>query len=158
MNLLNLIATLTLDDSQYREALKKDSSEAKKTSEKTEQANKRTVRSFLKFLAIIVLVTAAIVKLTKNSLNYSKSVVDGAKKMGMSTEAYQKWLTAAKSVGASQDDLNEGMENLNQLLTDASNGSAEAIVALSKLGLSYDDLKDKSPEEQMKAVIEAFAT
>lgn len=156
MNLLNLVATLTLEDSQYRQALGEDSKAAEKSSKKTEAATKKTVRAFLKYLAIIIAVTAAFVKLTKNAIDYGNSVNDNSKAMGMSAEAYQKWLLAAESVGASQEDLNSSMSSLNDLLTEASNGGADAIITLSKLGLSYDDLKDKSPDERMRMVITAL--
>jgi phage-related protein len=154
MNIFNLVATLVMDDSDYRKKLKEDSAETKKDTEKTEGFNRKKLHSFLKIVAVIAAVTAAIVKLTKATMAYGNTVTQGATQTGMSTEAYQKWLLTAESVGATQSDLNSAMSSFSDLLKSASNGEADATIALDKLGLSYADFKSLSPEEQFKLIVE----
>jgi hypothetical protein len=156
MNLLNIIATLTLQDSDYKKKLAEDTKATEKDTSKTEASNKKKLRSFLKVVAIVAALITAVVKLSKATIAYGNSISKGAKETNMSNEAYQKWLLTAESVGASQSDLNSGFASMNDLLKGASDGEASSMIALNKLGLSYTDFQNLKPEDQLKLLVNTF--
>lgn len=76
-----------------------------------------------------------------------------SQKIGISAQAYQEWQYVFDRSGASIDGLQMGMKTLSGVITQAGNGSKEAAAKLAAIGLSYDDIKNKSPDDQLALVI-----
>ena len=76
-----------------------------------------------------------------------------SEKIGISTKAYQEWGYILGQNGADVDILQMGIKTLSSAIFDASNGSQSAIDKFEYLGLSIDDLKNKSQEEIFDTVI-----
>ena len=75
---------------------------------------------------------------------------------GMSAEAYQEWGYVLQRNGASADSLSSWMKKLNNNVDDAVSGSDKAIEKFTRLGISVDDLQNKSREEVFSEVITAL--
>ena len=63
---------------------------------------------------------------------------------------------AFTNAGSSADAVGPMINKLQKFMIDASNGSDKNVAALKTLGLTYDDLKDKSPTEQLALISEGF--
>lgn len=156
MNLFNLIATLTLDSSQYKAGMKDARTDVNKTEKTSDAANKKMGRSFLKLAAIVAALVAVFAKLMKSTASYGSTVTKSAASLGVSTEAYQELLGVMKLMGGSADDLDSAMSGLNDTVKKASEGDADATAALAELGLTYSDFAGMSNEEIFNTIVTAL--
>jgi hypothetical protein len=60
--------------------------------------------------------------------------------------------------GAGADKVGPAINKLQKFMEDAAQGSEKNTEALTRLGLSYDDLKGKTPTEQMQMLAERIST
>lgn len=78
-----------------------------------------------------------------------------ADRLGLSTQALTGLQHAAEQTGASTEQLNMGLQRMTRRIGQvAATGSGEAKVALDQLGISIDDLKNKSPDQQFAMIAE----
>ncbi len=75
-----------------------------------------------------------------------------SKRIGVAAEEYQKLTFAARRSGASNDDIEKSIKRLSSTIFDLEAGLSEPKRAFDALGLSLDDVKGKSPEEQFKII------
>ncbi|MEM9354136.1 MAG: hypothetical protein AAGA92_14090 [Planctomycetota bacterium] len=89
------------------------------------------------------------------------SVGDALDKMaartGLTVEALSELSFAAEQSGASGELLEKGVRGLQNTLRNAERGGKRAADNFGALGLSFADLKNLSPEEQLKAVADGLA-
>lgn len=81
-----------------------------------------------------------------------------ADQLGFTTEQLVGLQHAADLAGVSSDELSAGMRRMLKNISDAGNGLATAKRSLDDLGLSQAKLEGMSPDEQFKAIADAFAT
>ena len=81
-----------------------------------------------------------------------------ADKLGLTTEALTAYQFAAKIVGVEQGQLETGFAKLQRSVGDARNGLTTAKRAFADLGLTYEDIINLSPEEQIKTIADAFTS
>lgn len=79
-----------------------------------------------------------------------------SQKICISAESYQKWGYVFERCGADVNNLQTGMKKLSTVITDAAGGSDSAAEKLAAVGLSIEDLNDKSQDEQLQLVITAL--
>jgi len=156
MNLFDLVATLRLDTTQYEKELGASAEKAKGFGSK--------VGGFIKGgTAVIAGVTAGVTALggafaynSKKVADYGDNVDKMSQKLGLSTEAYQKWDYVIQLSGADIDSMSTGLKTLTNKLDDAKNGGKKSIETFEKLGISMDELEGASREEVFEKTIKAF--
>lgn len=158
MNLLNLFATLSLNKSDYDKGIKDAKNQGSDLKNSTIKNNKTSLKSYLAVATAVIAVVAATAKLTNNTINYGDSIDKQSQKLNMSNEMYQKWALALQMAGADISSLTTGSQTFNTVLANASEGQADAILMLNKLGLSYEDFAGLSVEEIFYKVVEALQT
>ena len=75
----------------------------------------------------------------------------------MSVEELSKLRHAAELSGTSLEGMENGVKRMQRTLLDAENGLSTAVDSLDMLGVSLDDIKGQSPEQQFKVLSEALA-
>jgi len=80
-----------------------------------------------------------------------------SRRTGVGVESLQGLGHAAKQSGADVTTLETGIRRMSRVIYDAGRGSAEAVDALAKLGLSVESLSGLSPEEQFKTLSDALS-
>ena len=100
---------------------------------------------------------AALVKATKQAIEYGDSIDKASKRTGIAAESLQRYQLAADLSGASMQDLEKAMKRSASVILDTQNGLMESKRAMDALGLSADELADKTPEQQLDAFLEALA-
>jgi len=85
------------------------------------------------------------------------SVAKMAKRTGVSVEALSELKFAAEQSGTQIEDLENGLRRMQRVIHDAGNGMKSASDALAQFGLSADDLKNLSPEQQFKLLGEVIS-
>lgn len=161
MNLFNLMASLTLDNSDYKEKMKESEGSAKEFSKTAQTAGMKSSKSFASMAAAVAVVTAAVAAAVKaitdlalKTIEYGGDIDDNSQKLNMSAEMYQKWSYLLKMAGTDISSMSTGMRTFTGILEAASNGQADALLTLEKLGLGYEDFADLSVEEAFKLVVE----
>ena len=71
-----------------------------------------------------------------------------SKRTGIAVESLSAFTFAAEQSGASLQTFERGIQGMQRALFDASRGLATQIDTLERLGLTYDQLKNLSPEQQ----------
>ncbi|MGN8648313.1 hypothetical protein ACTNEO_19915 [Gracilibacillus sp. HCP3S3_G5_1] len=91
--------------------------------------------------------------LAQASGNAADSILDLSETTGMSTDAIQEWEHVATVAGVSSDTMTSAVENLTKKIPQLESEGGKATEALVKMGLSFDELKDMSPEDQMDTMV-----
>lgn len=149
MDVFDLQAALTLDASNYKKGI----------------ANAKSIaETFAKVgtAALAAVGTAAaaagtaIVKSANDVAAYGDNVDKMSQKIGISAQAYQEWSYVFERCGTNADNLQTSMKILSSVIADAENGSSSAAKKLEAVGLSIDDLNNKSQDEQLSIIIAAL--
>ena len=92
------------------------------------------------------------VKLVGDFLKTNDAIGKLSTTLGVGAETLQRYSFVAGQSGATQEDLGRGIGNLQKAIGEAGAGTQGYIDDLAKLGLTYEDLENLSPEEQFEAV------
>lgn len=121
----------------------------------------RTVRAagrvglrFGKILAAVAV--GALVILTRQSFKAIDATAKLADTLGLTTKQLTGYQLAAKISGVEVGQLNTGLRRLQKNVSDATFGLTTAIRAFDDLKLSAEALEKLSPDEQLKAIADAF--
>lgn len=146
MNVFDLMATISLDDSEYQTGL----SGAKDAASQFGSTVAEGFASAAKVTAAATAaVTGAMVAGAATTASYGDDIDKMSQKMGMSAEAYQEWDFIMQHAGTSIEALKPSMKTL---ATAAENGSD----AFEKLGISEEELATLSQEDLFGRVIEGL--
>lgn len=105
---------------------------------------------------VAVATGGALVKMAKSTADTGDHIDKMSQKLGISAEAYQKWDYVAKISGTSIDSLKMGFKTLTNTIDKANQGDKEAATQFNKLGVSMDDLKNKSKEDIFKDTVKGL--
>lgn len=152
MNLLDLMVKVGVDD----QATNKIGALSGDIKGKLSTAAKAGAVALAAVTAAAAGATRALVEDVKEVAAYGDNVDKMSQKLGVSSEAYQKWDYVMNIAGTSMDNMSMGMKTLTNKLDDAKNGSSDAQEMFAKLGLSMEDLNSMSREEAFEATIKGF--
>lgn len=156
MNLFNLFATLTLDNSEYEKKINESGKSAASVSSKMGTAFKTAGRVIGGVVTSVAAVTAAISALAVKTVDYMGDIDDNAQRVGMSTEAYQKWAYAMQLAGGDASTLQIVMRELTMFTNELSAGQGDALLTLQELGIGYEDFMALPVDKQLQAIIEGL--
>lgn len=156
MNLFDLAAKLTLDSSEYEKGLSDAEKKGSGFGSKLAGAVKVGTAAVAALGTAAVGMTTQLIKGTTAAAEHGDQIDKMSQKLGLSTDAYQKWDYVLGQAGADITSMSTGMKTLTNKLDDAKNGSADAQAMFAKLGLSMEDLNSMSREEVFENVIYGF--
>lgn len=84
---------------------------------------------------------------------FGEEIDKASQRVGMSTDAYQRWNYALSMNGSSMSEIEGGLKALNNTFDDAKNGVQSAVDKFEALGLSMEDIADLSREDLFGVVI-----
>ena len=116
---------------------------------------RRITRSVLSFRTLVggVFAGAAIRGLDSFAEGLEK-VNDNAASLGLTTDELQGLQFAAREVGLSGNDVLTVFQRLRRRMGEAEDGSALMIEQFDKLGISFDDIVNKTPAEVFTKILE----
>ena len=107
--------------------------------EKTRKVAKSVVGVIAKVGAAAVALGAGFVVATKRALEFADGIAKTADKVGLSTDALQKYRYAADLAGVSNGELDKAFDKLNKSIGESiSDGTGAAFDAFTQLGLQAD--------------------
>jgi hypothetical protein len=95
-------------------------------------------------------------KLIKGSLDAANRLDDLSTRLGTTAEGLSRLQYAAKITGVNTATLEMGLQRMTRRVSEAANGTGEAVGALNELGLSASKLEQASPEDQFKVLADAL--
>lgn len=96
--------------------------------------------------------SAAGAAMVKSGLSQVDTLAKTSDKLGIATESLAKLRFAAEQTGVSQKTLDVGLQRFTRRLADAATGTGPAVSAFEALGLSAEELVNKSPDEALAEV------
>ncbi|MCC7409177.1 MAG: hypothetical protein IT442_14010, partial [Phycisphaeraceae bacterium] len=119
----------------------------------------KTVRGLgLKMTALGAAMVAPMFAATKVFAGMGDDLAKMSARTGVSVESLSELGFAAELSGMSMEDLETSLRKMQKTLVEAASGSAGAVDALAKLGLTADDLRGLSPDEQLKRIADRLAS
>ena len=153
MNVFDLAAKLSLDSSEYESGL----GNAKQIGlAATGAIATGGVAAAAAIGAVAVKGTQAILQETAATAQYGDEIDKMSQKMGLSTEAYQKWDYVLNLAGTEMSSMTTGLKTLTNKFDEAKNGSEDAQAMFAQLGISMEQLGDMSREDLFAAAIAGF--
>lgn len=99
----------------------------------------------------------AIFALAKKSGDYADRILDLRDITGLSTDSIQEWQHVAVVAGVSTETMTSAVEGLIKKIPQLESEGGKATDAIEKLGISWEDLGDMTPDEQMDTMISMLA-
>ncbi|KKL79397.1 hypothetical protein LCGC14_2015220, partial [marine sediment metagenome] len=104
----------------------------------------------------IGIATTALVALTASSFRAVDALAKTSDKLGIATEALAGLRLAANLTGVETRQLDLGIQRMTRRISEAAQGTGEAVKALDELGLNAKKLAAQSIDEQFKSIAEAM--
>lgn len=101
----------------------------------------------------ITLSAGALIGFGRQVFDAADQVGDLAQKMGISTDAAQRFQYAAEQSGASIDDVSQSIVKMNDLLAE---GDKSTISALDAIGLKFQDIRAMKSEDAFRSIADAI--
>ena len=156
MNLFNLFAKITLDNSEYEAKMKDSQKTASSFSSKIGTAFKAGAKAVTAFATTVVAGAAALSGLAVKMVDFGSEIDDNAQKLGMSTEGYQYWSLVLQRAGSDASSMSMAIRTMSQFTEQLATGNGDALLSLQKLGIGYEDFMAMSTEEQLYAIVTAL--
>lgn len=135
-----------------------------RTEEKAESLGSKLgngIKTAAKWGAAIVggatVAVGGLVAVTNQTAEYADEIDKLSERTGINREELQRWKYAASQSGADIDKLETGVKKLSDVMDDAMKGNEKAVESFAALGISIDDLKNKSQEEIFSEVMNSLA-
>lgn len=154
MDVFDLVAKITLDDSGYKSGLDEARNDADGFGSKL--ASGLGTAAKVGGAAIAAVGTAAVaaggymVSAAGNAAQYGDQIDKNSQKLGISAEAYQEWEAVLQHSGTSMESMSATFKTLSNAAQDASD---DQVAAFEALGLSMEDVASMSTEDLFAAVI-----
>ena len=150
MDLFDLVAKITLDSSEYENGIKQSQNSALSWGGAMAKAGKIATTAVAVTSAAIIGLGAGLTKSVNSVADYGDKVDKMSQKIGISSDAYQKWDYVMQRAGTNVDYLKNGMKTLSK--------QAEANSdAFQKLGISQEEVASLSQEELFERTIKGLA-
>ena len=157
MDVFDLSAVLRLNSSEYEKGLNSAENNAKTFGSKLKTGLATAAKvGIATVTAATTAMAAGFIKATKATAAYGDNVDKASQRLGLSSEAFQKWDYVMKIAGTNINSMGMGLKTLTNKLDDAKNGSEKSQEMFKKLGISMDDLNKMSREEAFEAAIKGF--
>ena len=156
MNLFNLFAKITLDNSEYEAKMKDSQKTASSFSSKIGTAFKVGAKAVTAFATTVVAGATALAGLAVKMVDFGSEIDDNAQKLGMSTEGYQYWSLVLQRAGSDASSMSMAIRTMSQFTEQLATGNGDALLSLQKLGIGYEDFMAMSTEDQLFAIVTAL--
>lgn len=100
---------------------------------------------------------AGLAAATVKAVNYGDSIDKASKRTGITAETFQKLSFSAELSGGSAADVEKAIKRMSTAVGDAQNGLAESVRDFDALGVSMEELKGKTPDEQLTLLLKKLS-
>jgi len=101
-------------------------------------------------------VGAGMFKMAESAAATGKEINNTSQKLGLSREGFQEWEYILKKSGTSIDIMGTGMKTLQKTMGGLTEDGDSASKAFADIGIKFDEIKGKTPEEALNMTIKAL--
>jgi len=155
MEIFKLFGSVFIDDKEANKSLSKIEKKTGNFSEKLGKGIKTAGKFGAGIAAGAGVAAGGLTALANKTAEYADDIDKTSMKMGTSKKALQEWRYVAGQVGVSQEQMDKGLERLNQRVGMAANGNKKYSDALAQLGFSQDEIKNgtvSTDEAMMRSI------
>lgn len=160
-SIFSLFGTIFIDNAEADKSIDKTTEKAEKSGSKVGSAFSSIAKGAAAMGTAVVAGASAVGTAAYNAAMSTAEQADYIDKLsertGINREELQRWKHAADQSGVSVDSFKNGIKKMSDVIDDANNGSKTASTAISRLGLSLDDLNKMSTEEKFNTITAALA-
>lgn len=154
----SLIGSLLLDLRANHAQFGKDMRRANNHVGSTRKAVNRLGADLINVRGLIAGLTAGgFIAITARSLEAQDAVGKLAERLGASVEELSGLQFVAEQTGVKVETLNMGLQRMVRRISEAAQGSGEAVGALDEIGLSADRMNQMRPGDQFRAIADAIS-
>ena len=110
-----------------------------------------------KMVGVSAAMTAPAMLAAKQYAEYGDNVAKMAKRTGIGAQALSEMAHVAELSGSNMQALERGIRGMQRGMFDAQRGTGEMEDALTTLGMTYDDLQGKRPDDQFALIADKIA-
>ncbi len=153
MEVFRLLGSIFVDNDQANKSIDQTDNKAKKTGLTLGGLVGTAAKMGAGILAGASVAGAGLLSLVNRTANVADEIDKLSERTGINRESLQRWKYAAEQSGGDIRKLEVGMKKLSDVMNDASTGNDKAAEGFAKLGISVDDLKNKSQEDIFETVM-----
>lgn len=154
-DLSELVVRIKADSSGLDRELKKATGSVTNASNQMGSSIAAVGAQFAKWIPAIS--AAALVGFAKNAINAAGALQDLSDRTGISSGFLSSMQITLDNAGSSVQEFANALGLMNNFIGEAANGSTGAIEALTRLGLTFEQLRTLSPEEQFRLIADGIS-
>ena len=157
MEIFKLFGSIFVDNEEANKSIAKTEEKAEGLGTKLGNGIKTAAKWGTAIVGGATAAVGGLIAVTNQTAEYADEIDKLSERTGINREELQRWKYAASQSGADIGKLETGVKKLSDVMDDAINGNEKAQEAFTKLGISLDDLKNKSQEDIFSAVMNGLA-
>jgi hypothetical protein len=154
--LFKLFGSIFIDNEEANKSIAKTEEKAESLGSKLGNGVKTAAKWGAAIVGGATAAGGALLAITNQTAEYADEIDKLSERTGINREELQRWKYAAAQSGADIGKLEVGIKTLSGYMDDAMNGSKKATDAFAALGISVDDLRNKSQEEIFEEVMKSL--
>lgn len=157
LEIFKLFGSIFVDTAEAEKSISKTEEKASSLGSKLGEGIKTAAKWGAAIVGGATAAAGGLLAITNQTAEYADEIDKLSERTGISREELQRWKYAASQSGADIGKLEVGVKKLSDVMDDAINGNEKATEAFEKLGISIDDLKNKSQEQIFEKVMASLA-
>ena len=157
MEIFKLFGSIFVDNEEANKSIAKTEEKAEGLGTKLGNGIKTAAKWGTAIVGGATAAVGGLIAVTNQTAEYADEIDKLSERTGINREELQRWKYAASQSGADIGKLETGVKKLSDVMDDAINGNEKTQEAFTKLGISLDDLKNKSQEDIFSAVMNGLA-
>jgi hypothetical protein len=157
VEIFKLFGSIFIDNEEANKSIAKTEEKAESLGSKLGNGVKTAAKWGAAIVGGATAAVGGLIAVTNQTAEYADEIDKLSERTGINREELQRWKYAASQSGADIGKLETGMKKLSDVMADAMNGNEKAAESFAALGISIDDLKNKSQEEIFSEVMNSLA-
>ena len=150
------LADVTKSLGQYKRGTDDASGSTVNFGEKLKTAAKAAVGIITAVAGATSAAVVGLYKMAESVADTSKEINNTSQKLGLSRQGFQEWEYVLKKSGTSIDVMGIGMKTLQKTMGGLTEDGDNASKAFSAIGIKFEEIKGKTPEEALNMTIRAL--
>lgn len=156
LEIFKLFGSIFVDTAEAEKSISKTEEKAESFTSKLGNGIKTAAKWGTAIVGGASAAVGGLLAVTNQTAEYADEIDKLSERTGVNREELQRWKYAAAQSGADIGKLEVGIKTLSGYMDDAMNGSKKATDAFAALGISVDDLRNKSQEEIFEEVMKSL--
>lgn len=150
-SIFSLYGSVFIDNEKANKSIEETTRKGKESSttfaEKFGEVSKNALKIGGAIVGASAVVVGGLTKMAEKTASYADDIDEMSVQLGMSKKGYQEWKYVLDQTGTSIESMKTGMKTMTASMASLAEGGKKGKDTLGELGITIDDLKNKSQEE-----------